>query len=437
MLITRRLEKNMLTIKQKIEHLRNLGFTCDMTEIEKFYSGKQFDKNDEGIKRLIEFSKDLWREYSMILKQLPVTTDEEERAKLAARKDEIISTAFPKHGMFANICDGFYCTVGAVDFDKDSISSINKNVKFGKYTLAELGNYALIGEDIKIGSTFGQNIQPNKKIILGDDTWLCASTVVGAGARISTGTVLALGAMVYPNQITEIHSLSVGAPAQTKLIINSNYVSKKDNSTYRSKDEIQFITAHIRLLGMDVDEAFISALNGEKYNCFSAMMAQITEFSHNLSYEFNNPLTSPKRKKEILDILFPIQGKNFVVGDGLFVDILGLAKVGENVRIGKDSFFAGNVTLGNNITAGDNLILAGIGHELHSAGRRLREFKGVIGEVCEIGKIYVADNVTIGNNVTLAPGCVVSTDLPNNCFVINNNKIIAKPEICDKGNFIL
>ena len=33
----------MLTVAQKIEHLRKIGFTCDLTEVEKFYAGKQFN----------------------------------------------------------------------------------------------------------------------------------------------------------------------------------------------------------------------------------------------------------------------------------------------------------------------------------------------------------------------------------------------------------
>lgn len=419
----------MLSIEQKIQHLNGLGFSGDMTEIENFYAGRNFNPKDTNVQKLIQYSTNLWQEHSNILKSLSRAANQAEKDALLARKEELVSIAFPNHGVFANICDEFYCTVGAVDFDKENITNFNKNVKFGKYTLAELGNYALIGEDVKIGATFGQAVQPNQKVILGNDTWICASTVIGAGAKVADGTVLALGACLYPNQSTEVNSLAVGNPCATKMIIDDNYQSQKDNLTHRSEDEIRYIVRHIRNLGMDVDDAFIYALNGEKYNCFSSRISQITDFSHNLSYEFSHSATTGERRREIIDILFPLKGDNFAVGRGLFVDILGLAKVGNNVNIGENSFFAGNVVIGDNVRAGSDLILAGIGHELPAAGRRLREFQGIFGEVCEIGKIHVGNNLTIGNHCTLAPGCELTGNLADNCYVVGKNKVFNKPTL--------
>ena len=36
----------MLTVAQKIKHLENLGFTGDLSEVEKFYAGQKFNQND-------------------------------------------------------------------------------------------------------------------------------------------------------------------------------------------------------------------------------------------------------------------------------------------------------------------------------------------------------------------------------------------------------
>ena len=47
----------MLTVAQKIEHLRKLGLDGDMTEIEKMYSGKEFSTKDEEYKKLLQLSK--------------------------------------------------------------------------------------------------------------------------------------------------------------------------------------------------------------------------------------------------------------------------------------------------------------------------------------------------------------------------------------------
>ena len=421
----------MLTVTQKIEHLKSLGFSGDMTEIEKFYAGQSFNQNDQNVQNLIQYSTNLWQEFSQVLKNLAKAADENEKSAWQARKEQLLATAFPEHGIFGNFCDDFYCTVGAIDFNKEHISGVNKNVKFGKYTLAELGNFSMIGEDVKFGVTLGQDVQPNKKVIIGNDTWICASTTIGAGATVADGTVLALGACLHPNQSTEVNALAVGNPCATKMIIDDNYQSKKDNLTHRSEAEIKFIVQHIRNLGMDVDEAYLSALKGEKYNCFSARIAQITEFSHNLSYEYNLESTTPERRQEIIDILFPIKGKNFKVGQGLFVDILGLAKVGDNVEFGDNAFFAGNVNIGDNVRAGSNLVLAGIGHELPAAGRRLRDYQGVYGEVCEIGKIQIASDVVIGEHCTLAPGSKLSKNLADHCYVVGDNKIFNKQQISE------
>ena len=415
----------MLTVAQKIEHLKKLGFTGDLTEVEKFYLGQKFQQNDLNLQELIKFSIELWKEYSLILKKIPSTVGKE-KTKLINRKEEIISTVFPKHGVICDIRDGFYCTICAVDFDQNSLTSINKNVKFGKYTLAELGDFALLGQDVKIGATFGADIQPNKKIIISDDTWICASTIIGVGTTVSRGTVLGIGACLYPGQKTEVNALVLGNPANTKLLINENYQSKKDNHTYRSTFEIEQIVNHVNNLGLDVDDAFINALKGEKYNCASPCMAKITDFSHNLSCEFNNPSTTDKRRHEIIDILFPLKGKNFKIGQGLFVDVLGLAKIGENVQVGDNAFFAGNITIGDNVCIGVNSVFAGIGHGLPAHGRRFRNFQGAYGEVCEVGKIQIANNVDVGNDCTFAPGAVLTQNLPSRCYIIGKDKIFEK-----------
>ncbi len=423
----------MLSVEQKIEHLKKLGFVGDFTEVRKFYAGQEFNQSDSNIEKLIRFSEELWNEYSFILKELPCVKSAE-KVKLLARKEELVSIAFPNHGVFVDIRDGFYCTVCAIDFEKNSLSCLNKNVRFGKYTLAELGDFALLGEDVRIGAILGTDVQPNAKVILGNDIWLCASTVIGAGAIINPGTVVGLGACVYPNQITETNTLVIGNPAKVKSKIDDHYQSKKDNLTYRSADEIDFIVRHLRNLGLDVDEAYLNALKGEKYNCALPGMARITEFSHQLSYEYNHPQTSAGRRREILKILFPICGKNFQVGRGLFVDVLGLARIGDDVHIGDNAFFAGNITIGNNVEIGANLILAGIGHEMPATGRRFHMLQDVVGEPCEVGKIQIADNVKIGKYCTMAPGSILTQNLSDYTYVVGNNRIFKKVKPEQFGN---
>ena len=110
----------------------------------------------------------------------------------------------------------------------------------------------------------------------------------------------------------------------------------------------------------------------------------------------------------------------------MIVDVLGLARIGDNVRIGDNAFFAGNITIGNNVKIGPGLILAGIGHEMQATGRRFHMFQGIVGEPCEVGKIQIADNVKIGKYCTMAPGSILTQNLPDCSYVIGCNKIFEK-----------
>ena len=56
----------MLNTKQKIEHLRKLGFNGDFEQIERMYNGEKFDVRDEEYRRLLQLSK----EYCMRFTQL-------------------------------------------------------------------------------------------------------------------------------------------------------------------------------------------------------------------------------------------------------------------------------------------------------------------------------------------------------------------------------
>ena len=429
---------SMLNVAQKIEHLKKLGFTGDLSEVVKFYAGEKFNQNDANVQKLVATSAKLWREYSALLKQVAVAEPTAKPA-LTAKLNRLLDIAFPgKHGVFVNLCDGFYSTIGAVDFAEGNMCSINTNVQFGKYTRATMGTYNLIGEDVRIGATLDTKVQPNAKVTLGDDTWLCASVVIGAGATVTPGTVVGLGACVQPNQTTQGNALVLGNPATTKFIITDDYASKKNNLTGRSIEEINYIIYHLRGLGLPVDEAYLNALEGKDYNCLSSAFAQIVDFSHQRSYEFNHSNTTGERRREILKMLFPLCGRNFQVGRGLFVDVLGLARIGNNVQIGDNAFFAGNLTVGDDVRAGNNLVVAGIGHELPAKLRHLREFQGVTGEVCVIGNSSIADRCVLGNQVTLAPGCKLTQNVLDNTYVVGNNQCFKKvqPEQL-KDDFVL
>ena len=76
----------MLTIQQKLEHLRTLGIDGNLSEIEKMYEGKEFDIHNSEYKKLLELS-------SLISK----AQTQEEKDAYNQEKNDILDKLFPGH----------------------------------------------------------------------------------------------------------------------------------------------------------------------------------------------------------------------------------------------------------------------------------------------------------------------------------------------------
>lgn len=406
--------------KDKVKHLVSLGFSGDMTQIENYYQGKMVDSSDTNFQKLLKMSESLCKELSDIFRNLN-NVKGDEHSYLVARKNQILDILFPGHGMIGNMCDGLQAVIGQVDMP--GMGGINANVKFTPYTLVNLGNYSLIGANIQFGDIKKSktNQQEIGTINIGDDNWICTGVKIASNIDIGNRNVIAMGANVKTSLGDD--GLFIGNPANRKTTITHDYKGTKNNLSYRPKKEIDYLISHLNCLGFEGDfDEYIKYLSGERYNCMQEMIGQITDFSHNLSYEYNNPNTNYQRKKEIIEILFPMRGKNLTIGNGLFVDILGSTKLGNNVTIGKNAFFAGNITIGNNVTIGNDAYLSAIGHDVYYKGRHIDTIPGIISEFCVVGNIKVADNVNIGNNCKFVPGCIVSTNIPHNSLILPNGK---------------
>lgn len=79
----------MLTVTQKIEHLRKLGLDGDMTEIEKMYSGKEFSTKDEEYKKLLELSKKYCLRFTELSGLIAKSKNQEEIDNYGKEKNEI------------------------------------------------------------------------------------------------------------------------------------------------------------------------------------------------------------------------------------------------------------------------------------------------------------------------------------------------------------
>ena len=133
-------------------------------------------------------------------------------------------------------------------------------------------------------------------------------------------------------------------------------------------------------------------------------ISKIYELSHKLCSEYNSKDISIRRRKTILDALFPLQGKNLVMGNDIFVDCIGTVKIGNDVKIGNSPTLAGNITIGDNVKIGNNVALQTTGHEIHYKGRKITSDKN--GSLCEIstpGYIIVSPELILADGTKVIP----------------------------------
>ena len=109
-----------------------------------------------------------------------------------------------------------------------------------------------------------------------------------------------------------------------------------------------------------------------------------------------------RRKQEILDILFPLHGKNLQVGDNLACDIMGSVELGDNVTIGDNVSLAGNISVGDNVKIGNDVVLQCIGHNMFYLDRYLPE-KGPMREDNTSAGIFVCGNTMLADGTLVGP----------------------------------
>ncbi|MBQ4558337.1 MAG: hypothetical protein IJA61_03055 [Clostridia bacterium] len=412
-----------MTTNHLINHLRKLGFNGDLTEIEKMYAGKPFNRQDPEYQNLLKYSNQLCSEYSE-LNSIPYRSASPSVQKMIDRKrNDILDKLFPGHGLIIGVGDNISAVVGMVNLK--GITYINHNVTFSPDTLVESGDFCLFAPNVCIGNRV-ENSQAAGRVTIGDDVWICADVSVGNNTIISSQSVIGLGSKVLNDTTIDSNSLYVGVPAQKVLNLTPDYQTQTGQKQ-RSQEEIDYLINHLKMLGFDGDfTEYIKMLNGEKYNSIQSVISQISDFTHNLCAEYNNSKTPIERKKEIVNILFPYKGKNCKFGDKLFVDVIGSVSLGDNVIIGDGVSLAGNVRLGNNVVVGDGSTLFATGHEVAAQGRRLgKTSTGELEEINTTGYIEVEDGVKIGNNVKIVPNVRINSNIPSNNIYTKHGSLIS------------
>lgn len=398
----------MLTVTQKIEHLRKLGLDGDMTEIEKMYSGKEFSTKDEEYKKLLELSKKYCLRFTELSGLIAKSKNQEEIDNYGKEKNEILDSLFPNHGPIFGGGDGLFAIIGMVDLD--GFNYINARIHFNASSLVHLEEYVFVASNVEFGnnSITSKEISKPGKITVGRDTWIGADVNFGDNTYVGDRSLIAMGSKVAPNTELKPDMISFGNPCKEHKRITDDYETKiklPEVQGKRTEDEVMKVIAHMQKLGINGDFGqYIRAINFEKYNTLEPTISKIYELSHKLCSEYNSKNISIKRRKEILDMLFPLQGYNLIMGDDIFVDCIGTVKIGNDVTIGNNPTLAGNITIGDKVKIGNTVTLQTTGHEINYKGRRLSNDEQ--GNLCEIstpGYIIVLPEIILADGTKVIP----------------------------------
>lgn len=217
-----------------------------------------------------------------------------------------------------------------------------------------------------------------------------------------------MGSRIVENSNLKSNMISFGNPCKEYKEICDNYettVKIPGNEGKRTEDEIKHILVHLKQLGIEGDfTQYLKAINYEKYNTLEPTISQIYNLSHKLCSEYNSKDISIRRRKEILDALFPLQGKNLIVGDDIFVDCIGTVKIGNDVSIGNNPTLAGNITIGDKVKIGNNVTIQTTGHEIYYKNRKLSKDEN--GNLCEIstpGYIVISPEIILADGTKVIP----------------------------------
>lgn len=406
----------MLTVTEKIKHLQKLGLNGDMSEIEKMYSGKEFNVHDLEYQKLVALSQKYCLRFTELSSLIATSKTKEEIDKYTKEKSEILDILFPNHGLIFGGGDGLCAVIGMVDLD--GYNYINARVHFNASSLVHLEEYVFVASNVEFGTN---SILTNEKktkigtINVDKDTWIGANVTLEDHTHIGARSVIGMGSHIVTGTDLKSDMISFGNPCKEYKTITEDYETKikiPDISGRRTDEEIKKILAHMKKIGINGDfNQYIRALNYEKYNTLEPTIAQIYDLSHRLCSEYNSQNISVRRRKEILDMLFPLQGKNLIMGDDIFVDCIGTVKIGDDVTIGDHPTLAGNITIGDNVKIGNNVALQTTGHEINYKGRKLScNEQGALCEISTPGYIIILPSIVLADGTKVIPDKTVSYD---------------------------
>ncbi len=408
-------------IKRKLNHLKkHFKFKADeLFEIEKMYRGELFDPEDKAYQRLLKISKDLCNEFNESNGKMGKNPSIFKILPTYFKQLHILDLLFPIHGTLSSVGENLSVVIGLVDFNGCGFT--NRKVEFSPFSLVECENYTIFATKIQVGSDTpireGNKIRLTR-VHIGSDTWICAGVKIEGGVSIGNNTVLGAGA--HACESIEDNALAVGKPAGVikKIDKSQSIISEKQDKIGKHKE----LRQTLKELGYgNLPSSFIRLYEGKPFNSTGIRLGLMYIYTHRLCSEINAPDTTSQRREEILNILFPNHGENLVVGKDLFVDMLGITKIGNDVKIGDSVYFSGPVTLESNVKVGNDTLLYATGHSLVAKERRVGfSLEHLMYEYSVSGPILVKENTEIGDKCVVVQNSVVEGAIPNNSIYVKN-----------------
>ncbi len=415
----------MSKINKKLNNLtKNFGFKKqELTEIKKMYLGEFFNPQDTAYQKLLKISKKLCDEYNSIDKNLKEKLSLFKTIKIYFKKKKIINKLFPCHKMIGSIRH-VDTIIGLVDLD--NFVFLNNGASFSKYTLTHIGSGTMFGVKVTVGSDEvekNDNLIKLSKIEIGKNTWLGAGAKIFNNTTLNDGCVVASGANVCDD--VNKNSLYLGRPGKNYCVLDKSYSPKPKIHQDYTHEQVEKIYSTIKNLGYkSVWKEYKKMLTGQKFNTCKIKFGNLFLLTHRLCAEMSNKETTKSRREQIIDVLFPNHGENFVVENDVFIDLLGSVVCGDNVTIKSGTYLAGNVFIGDNVTLQNNTIIFASEHDMIASDRKMRfNLKNGLYRWTWTDTVIVNSNISIGENAIIVPSTVVSQNIPANALC-TNKKII-------------
>lgn len=418
-------------VRKKLRNLvKNFDFKKnELGEIEKMYSGEFFNVQDAGYLKLLQKSKELCEKYSSVCNEEIAKKRKYKKLKLPLfsylkfyfKKSRLLKLLFPIHGFVLYAEDKIEAVIGLVDLK--GYGFINREVRFTPNSLVKVEKSNIFALDIEVGSQEmekSENLSRLTRITIEKNCWICGGIKILKPCRIEKNSVLAAGAFVeesFPE-----NSLIAGRPAKLLKVIDENYQSTRVMAFKLSNEQKGKIICHIKKFNHGkCPMEYIKMLNGEVFNSMSKSLSFLYGLTRTLCNEYGLESTSQERKEEILNILFPNHGKNFVVEENLYLDMIGTVTVGDNVTIKKNVKLGGNIILQNNSTIGKGCLLFASGHSVKPNERSMKfSFKKGFYEDTQYDFIKVRENTVIGDHTVVCPNSIVEKSVPDNSLYVKN-----------------